>query len=253
MPEYENVRLAMLAMPSAAVLPNVQVLQEFMNSKWRDVPAWRAANRQGNVLTLEADTCVVGITLIPRPMPWDQLAGPCATAWYWPQAEQVMRRHEQHFLVPLVDESRDQIAAAMRLTQLVAAIAECSGALGIFWGGSRTVHEPGAFVQQAVQMSPQSLPLYLWVDFRIEETNSHYSAFTTGMETLGHQELEADAFTGQPQVLLESLYNVAHYVLDKRQDFQGGETVGLSEQRSVTVQQSNSMLDPDKQVTRLVF
>lgn len=195
-------------------------------------------------------------TLVDRPIPWSRLEGPCATAWYWPEAEAAMRSHSSHLFITLLEEdSAKPIETATRLTRLVAALAECAGALGIVWGPSGQVHRPEDFSGLAVNATPEDLPLHLWVDFRVTQTDSpeELALFTTGLEALGHREFETPAFHGDPQHLAGAVYNVAHYVLEKGAVLKDGEAIGLPDGGQVSVRVGTSMVDDRQEVLQLQF
>jgi hypothetical protein len=122
--------------------------------------------------------------------------------------------------------------------------------LGIFWGPGRMVHPYQAFVEQALQMTSENLPLYLWIDFRVETVpseqqpgNEYFRLYTTGLEALGQSELEVAQYQGNPQQLLELVYNVAHYLVEKRKAVNDGDTIGLTDQVQASIRHSKSMLD----------
>jgi hypothetical protein len=204
-----------------------------------------------NLLALTIGDMTAAVSLVPRPIPWSQLEGPAATAWYWPEATAALRHHAAHLLVALVDEGGRPIEKAMALTRLVAA---ASPSVGVFWGPGRLVHSPEAFVEQAVHMGEGNLPLYLWVDFRMEESASGgVRLFTTGLEALGATELEVRDFGGTPQELLDYAYNIAHYQLDQRKVIRDGDTIGLTEEVTVTAHRGQSMLGGEMEVLQLEF
>jgi len=116
------------------------------------------------------------------------------------------------------------------------------------------VHPPKAFIDQALQLSSSNLPLFLWVDFRVERTGDGTARlYTTGLESLGHTELEVPEFRGEPQQLLEYGYNVAHYQLDQRKMINDGDTIGLSDQLQAVANRRPSMLDAELEVIQLEF
>jgi hypothetical protein len=193
-------------------------------------------------------------TLVPRPIPWTQLEGPAATAWYWPEATGTLRHHPAHLLVALVDEGGRAVEKAITLTRLTTALVAASPGLGVFWGPGRLVHSPAAFVEQALQMREDNLPLFLWVDFRIEETaDGSVRLYTTGLAALGQTELEASGYGGEPQELLNYAYNIAHYQIDKRKVIRDGDTIGLTDEVQVTAHRGTSMLGGELEVLQLQF
>lgn len=249
-----NPSLAMVALRQAE-FPSVEDTARFMKATWPDAPLPGGAVRKGNVATFHMGEAAGALTLFPMPIPWSQLEGPCSCAWYWPGAEQQMQEHTAHAMVALLDDSSDPVAKAMRLTQLVAAVAQVTDAVGIFWGGGGLVHAPDSFLMLARRMTRDELPLYLWIDFRIDRRTDGpgLTLFTTGLEALGQKEIETQSFDGQPQELLETAFNVAHYLLDKKQEPNDGDTMGLADGRRLVVHHDRSMLDPNKRVLQLEF
>ena len=52
----------------------------------RRAAARRRPASTDNLLTFTIGEFTAAATLVPRPIPWSQLEGPAATAWYWPEA-----------------------------------------------------------------------------------------------------------------------------------------------------------------------
>jgi hypothetical protein len=237
-----------------ALLPAFVEIARWMREHFPDGPAPQASGATDNLLTLTIGDMTAAVTLVPRPIPASQLEGPAETAWYWPSAAEAIASHQAHLLVTMVDEGGQAVEKAAVLTQLTAASAATSPAVGVFWGPSRTVHSPQAFVDQATQMREENLPLFLWIDFRIESVEGGaYRLYTTGLEALGQSELEVARFDGSPQELLDFTYNIAHYLLDKRKVVNDGDTIGLTDEVQATAHRGKSMLGGDMDVISLVF
>jgi len=207
-----------------------------------------------NLFTCTFGKFTVAVTLVPRPIPWSQLEGPCATAWFWPTAAEALRDHQAHLLVTLLDEGGKEIPKATALTQLVAGLVANAPAQGVFWGPGRLVHPPRAFLDQAAQLSADDLPLFLWVDFRVERNdNGTTRLYTTGLEAIGYTELEVAEYLGEPQTLLEYSYNIAHYQLSQAKEINEGDTIGLTDEIQVVANRRPSMFDEALEVVALDF
>jgi hypothetical protein len=103
-------------------------------------------------------------------------------------------------------------------------------------------------------MRRDNLPLFLWIDFRIELLeDGACRLYTTGLEALGQSELEVARFDGSPQELLDLAYNIAHYLLDKRKVVNDGDTIGLTDQVRATAHRRLSMLGGELEVIGLEF
>jgi len=61
--------------------------------------------------------------LMPAPIPWSALEGPCATAWWWPEATEKMKHHHSHIILALAGESGNLVQRHVTLTHFTAAVA----------------------------------------------------------------------------------------------------------------------------------
>lgn len=248
------LRWLALVMLDEAREPDFEAVREFIAANFEDAPAMAGGNKTDNMFVCTLGEFTAAATLVPNPVPWSQLEGPCATAWYWPTAADALRDHRAHLVVTLIDEGGKATEKSMALTQLVAGLASQAGVEGVFWGPGRIVHPPGAFIEQAVQSTSNDLPLFLWVDFRVERGQERNSRlYTTGMEALGFTELEAIDFPGEPQHLLEFCYNVAHYQLAEQKHLDDGDTIGLTDEVQVIARREGSMFDENLEIVRLDF
>lgn len=249
----KNTWISLLALDEP-VMPLPQQVAEEMARRWPDAELLHLASETEAMATFAWGDATVAYTLVPRPIPWSQLEGPCSIAWYWPEAANEMRDQPAHLFVTLFDEGRKAVDKAMRLTQFTAALASLASTRGIVWGAAGNVHEPEAFEELAQEMTPEHLPLHLWIDFRMEPIEDDaWRLFTTGLESLDHPEIEVVHYEGDPQELLNHVYNVAHYLLDKGTTLQNGETIGLTDDLQASVRLDTSMLGGEQEVIQLEF
>jgi len=235
-------------------LPEFADVARFITENFDDPPVMEQAGSTENLFTGTIGGYTAAVTLVDRPIPWFQLEGPCATAWYWPTAAEALKEHAAHLLVVLVDEGGKAVDKSIRLTQLVAGLLATSASQGVLWGPGRLVHPPQAFLDQATQLKPTDLPLFLWVDFRVERGEDGICRlYTTGLEALGQTEIEVPSFAGEPQVMLEYAYNIAHYQICKQKEINEGDTIGLTEDVQAVASRGPSMFDPEMEVVQLAF
>ncbi|QDT69766.1 hypothetical protein MalM25_27070 [Planctomycetes bacterium MalM25] len=234
-------------------LPSADTVAALCGKLSEDTP--QVTSRTDAAFTLSWDDgATANVTLVDRPIPWERLEGPCVTAWYWPDAADALKPHTDHLFITLIDEGRQRIDVAFRLTHLTVAVASSSPAAGIVWGASGAVHKPADFATLAGQSSLNDLPLHLWIDFRAYEADGGgFGLFTTGMEALGRRELEVVNYTGDPQHLVGAVYNIAHYVLEKDAMLKDSEVIGLPDESQVTIREAQSSVDPEQEVFRLEF
>jgi hypothetical protein len=235
-------------------LPNFDDLTDYAGQHFTELPPITIAGTTDSLLTFSIGEYTAAITLIDKSVPWSQLEGPCATAWYWPTASSELVEHQAHLLVTLVDEGGKTIEKSTLLTLLVTAIIGTAPSCGVFWGPGRLVHPPQAFIDQALQLSAEDLPLFLWVDFRVERVeDGSLCLYTTGLEPLGYSEIEIANFQGQPQTLLEYAYNIAHYQVTQSKPINEGDTLGLTDELQAVAYRRGSMFDKELEVIALEF
>ena len=248
------LRWLALVMLDEPTLPAFDEVAQFVGQNFSDGPTMTVAGSSENMFTCTLGEYTAAVTLVPRPVPWSQLEGPCATAWYWPTAAEALSDHGAHLLVTLIDEGGKSVEKSVRLTELVAGLVDSSRSSGVFWGPGRLVHPAQAFLDQAVQSTATDLPLFLWVDFRVERTDAGATRlYTTGLAALDGTELEVTDFSGEPQQLLEYAYNVTHFQLCQGRPINDGDTIGLTDEIQVTAHRGGSMFDDKLEVVQLKF
>lgn len=243
--------VAMVALREKS-LPTEGELFRFIRDTWPDSPSIGGIKQEENVLSFDMGHDAAAVSSMPVPIPWADLEGPCREAWYWPQAASAFRNHAAHILVVLIPKAPERVDAAMSLTRVVAAVAACSESVGIFWGGGGLVHAPGQFIAASGKMSRESLPLDLWISFGIaQEEDGTHSLYTSGLEEFGHMEIEVSSSRRDPQFLIERVFNVAHFLLDKGPILHDGETIGLTDDEKIEIRHGPSMCDEKTTVIQL--
>ena len=235
-------------------LPGAQAVIDAVARHDCGVPKLQITGQTDALITFSWGDATVLLARVGHPIPAAQLAGPCEIAWYWPQAATAVAHHEAHLLITLVDQGRDPVEKGLRLTVLTSAVADLVRALGIIWGPAGLIHQPDAFAEQTGQMTRENLPLFLWIDFRINAVGEGlYQLCTTGLEAFERQELEVAHCRIDPQQLLDDSYNVAHYAIDQSTAIKDADTIGLTEDRQLTARHEDSLLNDHRQVIRLEY
>jgi hypothetical protein len=245
--------LSMVALDTPS-MPDVQELLPTLASLSGTTVKTTGAVAKENALTFPYGGNVAAVALMPAPIPWSNLEGPCATAWWWPEAGARMHGHNSHLLVALGGDEGDAVRRSLALTHLTAAAAAHCRAAGIYWGGGRLVHEPRVFLAEARNASPENLPLPLWIDFRIESNDDGtLRLFTTGMKALGKMEIEIPGSRHEPAEVIKFARSIADYIVSRGAEIRDGHTVGRSAEEKVPAVHAPSMWDQQMTVLRLDF
>ncbi|MCA9620349.1 MAG: DUF4261 domain-containing protein [Myxococcales bacterium] len=176
---------------------------------------------------------------MPAPVPWSDLEGPAACAWHWREATEVLRAHEAHLVVGVMGgDEGPSLADSIRLTLLIAAVCEASPATtGVYWGEGTAVSPADRFVELAREMAPDDYPLLAWVEFRVfpADEGTRWSVFTTGLRALGFMEIEVRAVKGDPSDILETVLDIAGYVVHSNAVLKDGDTIGTSAEQKLRI------------------
>jgi hypothetical protein len=201
---------------------------------------------KGGILMFKLGDEIVAVAPMPKPYPWSDLEGPCATSWMWPKgtsATEAVRPHRKHVLVTLIGGKADPVVRRLMLTQVTGLAAAVPGVLGVHWPEGTVVHYPPVFVKMAAAMrDPKVPPLYLWVDFRVvRNPDGTFAMFTTGLEKLGRMEIEIPNIAMGPGELREWSVNIAQYLLEAGDKVKDGDTIGMSATQQIRVRHKPSL------------
>ncbi len=150
------------------------------------------------------------------------------------------------------EKIRFSVQSALLLTRVTQVIGAAVGAVAVYWDASTTIHSWSAFNDSCEQMSPDNLPMRIWVDFRIwEATDGTRGLVTRGLSTLGQRELEVIGSSSSAEQIRAWCYTVAHYCLEKCEILVHGQAVGISPKEWIRAWVVESRLDPGHWATWL--
>ncbi|MBT6540630.1 MAG: DUF4261 domain-containing protein [Planctomycetes bacterium] len=144
------------------------------------------------------------------------------------------------------------VQRALLLTRVSQVLGDAFAAVGVYWDSSTTIHAWPAFVESCQSMTPDRLPLRIWIDFRLwEATDGTRGLATRGLCALGQRELEVIGSTSSAEQVRAWSYTVAHYCLEQTQILKHGQAVGVSASEWVRAWVVESRLEPGTWATWL--
>ncbi|MEC9477273.1 MAG: DUF4261 domain-containing protein [Planctomycetota bacterium] len=155
---------------------------------------------------------------------------------------------------PALDANRIRyrVQSALLLTRVTQVLGSVLGAIAVYWDASTAVHSWEAFDESCLQMSPENLPIRIWVDFRLwEASDGTRGLVTRGLSTLGQRELEVIGSSSSAEQIRAWCYTVAHYCLEKCEILTHGQAVGISPNEWIRAWVVESKLDPGNWATWL--
>ena len=251
--DQKDVVLAMVTLNTPSLPTPAEILGKFEDLSGVTIdPESVNAKDEAMVFTLGKDHAAV--SLMPAPIPWSNLEGPCATAWWWPEATERMKSHNSHVIVALVGDKGNPIHLRVMLTHLTASVLLHTDAAGVYWGDGTLVHEPKSFIEESKNASPDDPPLHLWIDFRVEQNeDGSCRLFTTGMKSFDQMEIEIPRSRRRPSEVLDFGHAVASYIITSNPNVEDGHTIGRSETEKIKIKHAPSMWDSKTTVLRLDF
>ncbi|WP_425396313.1 DUF4261 domain-containing protein [Aeoliella sp.] len=251
-----SIAIAIVPLAGGARLSRSGLAKHF--STWDDVVAEPEVAKKQNTMSFEVGNYFVAIGLMPAPIPAEELEGPIATSWLWPDAATEMAQHKGHLIVTAnTPDDADPIEIRKLLTKATASIlASTDGALGVYWGDAGQLIGRELFVEMATELLPDALPFLLWIDFRVgavDQDSGLSFGFTDGMEELGLMELVTENATEPPGELRERLMSLADYLLTNGPVIQDGHTVGQDAHEQITVVYGPSPFGHEGDVMKLDY
>lgn len=221
---------------------SLKELQQALSANWADVPPGSEESEAEEALSFRVGTADVVIGLMPAPIPWSDLEGPCATSILWPNAAATIREHTHHAIVTVSGEF-SPVELSTLLTKVTAALMTSSSeALGVFWTNALMIVPKDLFFDFSTKVLPMGPPIPIWVDCRVgwSEDKVTSTGFTTGLESLGLMELEAQCATESPSELRSRFEAIAGYLLENGPVIGDGHTIGESDKEKIRVTYSPS-------------
>jgi hypothetical protein len=247
------VTLAMVPLGPNARLSASKLVAD-LALKWPALPPAESLEESDGQLAFRIGSQHVILAVMPVPIPWSDLEGPCSASWLWPDAASVLQQHEQHAVATVLSDD-GAVERATLLTQALASVlATCAEALGVYWGDAGLIISPEIFQAFAGEMHSIGPPLYLWVDFRVGRSDAGPSVgYTVGLSALGHMEFEARNSPEPPGELRERLFNFANYVVENGPVIQDGDTIGRDADERIRVVYTASQFGHQGRVMRLEY
>lgn len=248
-----GISVAMVALGNGGRL-SMDKIRTDLEQTWPDLPPVTDFDEKDEVVTFAIDEALVALAVMPAPIPWEDLEGPCETSWIWEEAADVLKKHTRHVIVSVAGELTP-IERATLLTQVTAAVVETTpNALGVYWGDATLVIPPDFFRDQAVNALHDGPPAAIWVDVRVGPNDDGTSSgFTTGLAAFDLMEFETEDSPDEPADLLDRLLSMAEYILTNGLVIKDGNTVGGDADEKIRVAWTDSAFGNEGQVIRLNF
>jgi hypothetical protein len=189
--------------------------------------------------------------MMPTPIPWGDLEGPCAVSWLWKDATEKMKAHKAHLIVTLLSDQGTRVERELILTRLVAAGTKLFDSVGVYWGDGTNVLPTKMAQEFAVDASLDKLPILEWIEFRIQKNDDKtVNVLTTGLDAFGYMEIEVINSKRKPSEVLDTVMGTADLIL-QGEVFKDGETLGPDADTKYKIHHTKSTWDRPGKVIRI--
>jgi hypothetical protein len=239
--EVEERIIAMVALKEstrispAAVVERVKTMFPWLAKSVGAPPEQPEGN---DTILIPIGDMMVAVLPIHFPIPKETLARAIGMNWSWPEAQAAFDGARAHVIVSALSPTNDPRyfrTNAIRVTCVTAALLELLPATGIYWSTAEHVIAPAAFVAEAKEHTENGTPFDLWVNTefypgpKFHETKE-IIARTSGMHVFIGREVECGPYAKEPGELGPLVRMVGWYVLDRKVEFRGSETIGTDEE-----------------------
>jgi nucleotide-binding universal stress UspA family protein len=234
--------MVLLAAPAAPTVPQVE-------------PALAAHGVQGTVAAEKADALAidfggeVGIItmLMPGPVPREEVVDAAEHNLLWEDGPAVVARHQAHLVVVGYGD-HSGVADVIRFGRTVAAVADASDALAVYWGSGSIAVEAGAFSAAMKAATPDDLPLEAWIGVDLARNRKgHLSILTFGMALLPGRNVWLQVADPERQVdALGFALDLCRYQAHTGAVIRPGETVGGSAEERLKVKLRKTPIPGDR-------
>lgn len=195
------------------------------------------------------------VSLMPLPVPNREADGAFAYSYSAGlNAERGLAPHQAHLITFFRDEPGRTIYDGLtRFTYLVAAVAQASHAIAIYWGDAGATHSARFFIDRARECDPD-LMLPLWCGFEVAQDGPRASVLTVGMRRqLGIMEMRITAPRRNLSEYVGAMFDILAYAARSGAAVPDGDTIGRSADERLRVRYERSPADPEQQVWRVDF
>jgi hypothetical protein len=186
------------------------------------------------------------ISLMPAPYPWEDLEGPCATSWLWRESKNELSNHKKHMIISWMTRIDDPVVKSLVLSQLTASVLEATNGIGVYWGNSALVNKKDVFCSMVYDIHEDGIPLFLWIDYRIEQHSSgELNLITYGLDKFKVMELEVIKSRKSFNELIDFATGISQYLIANGNVIKDGDTIGEDENQKIMAWHKQSLWTED--------
>ncbi len=221
------------------------LLAQNLQEDWGITVAPEDIKPEQGMLVTEINGMMAAFSLMPAPVPGDEIISNARTNFRWPEAVTAAESHKAHIIVALIRGDRPLTESAMLYVKLCSSCLKQPGATGINTLGS--LLEPGFYIDSAEGfLNSGEFPLMNLVFFGLysNDEGKTFCGYTYGLEVLGKRDMEVLDSSHSAQEVFELIYNISSYVIESDVVLNDGETIGFSAKQKLPITLSEGIAVP---------
>ncbi len=153
--------------------------------------------------------------------------------------------HAAHFVVSVEAARLSRLEQLLLLTKVAAAVADSTGAIGVYWAGGQATHPTEWFVDGARRLE---LPMRLWCGVSVAADPHRVQLLSLGMAQLGLPDLLLNAARIDGGPALDTFFDLLASLTHRGAPLEPGHNVGRAASVPIPVRYQPSPIDPSVQV-----
>ncbi len=159
--------------------------------------------------------------------------------------------HRTHLIVVSQGGALAPVERRSHLSIGVAAAADASDAVAVYWGEGSVLHEVADFVQH-VQAEPIPVPLWFGVSVA-RPADDAIEFLSVGLRYVAHPDLLITARIADADDAFSFLYDCASYAIENGRTLRAGESIGISETHALAITDVESPVEPGVSVLSITY
>ncbi|MGN8853092.1 DUF4261 domain-containing protein [Anaerobiospirillum succiniciproducens] len=216
----------------------------------QNIPLTANGNLNTKVVIMRQGNKEVIISYIPLKIPQD-LKMAARNNYKWPQALAAAKKHKALIVVSVAGDKSELMDLAMILAKVTAACCSLKSASAVYMND--VLVQKDFYINAASAIKENKLPLDCWIWFGIRKTKKGYSAYTSGLEAFGKDELEVLDADCEPEQLRKFLYDCADCILSQDMTLADGSSISINGGKVHNIERSKGVALPGRQTLKIEY
>lgn len=199
-------------------------------------------NSKDEALTFYVGDVMIGISLMPAPVPNQEAEKNAPYNYMWKEALEEVKKHKAHLLV-IVFGNTSIIDKSIVFVKVLSAICKSENTLGIYLNS--ITYEPNFYFECAKLINENHFPIYNLVWFGLYKNNEGVNcSYTIGMHTFNKDEIEVIGNNTEFREIQDFTMNIASYIIIQNIVLKDGETIGFTKEQKCKISYKKGLILP---------